>query len=89
MNIEVKIRRIFNNERRMKAIASVAFDGVLAVHDVKVISGPTRLFVSMPSRKCENGTFMDIVHPIGTEMRQQIETAVIEEYERCRGAVSE
>ena len=34
---DVKIRKIFD-EGPMKAIASVTFDGQLAVHDVKVIN---------------------------------------------------
>ena len=34
---DIKIRKVFDNDGPMKAIASVTFDGALAVHDVKVI----------------------------------------------------
>ena len=55
-------------------------DGDLAVHDIKVIEGPSRLFVAMPSRKDESGSFRDIVHPITPEARQLIETSILERY---------
>ena len=64
MNItDIRIRKIYE-DARLKALVSVTIDGDLAVHDIKVIEGPERLFVAMPSRKDENGTFRDIAHPI-------------------------
>ena len=64
MNItDIKIRKTYESER-LRALVSVTIDGDLAVHDLKVISGPERLFVAMPSRKDEGGIFRDIVHPI-------------------------
>ena len=62
MNItDIRIRKIYE-DARLKALVSVTIDGDLAVHDIKVIEGPERLFVAMPSRKDENGTFRDIAH---------------------------
>lgn len=55
---------------------------MLAIHDIKVIEGPTRLFVAMPSRREENGTFRDVVHPISAQAREYMETAILEAYER-------
>ena len=67
MNItDIRIRKIYE-DARLKALVSVTIDGDLAVHDIKVIEGPERLFVAMPSRKDENGTFRDIAHPITPE----------------------
>ena len=69
MNItDIRIRKIYE-DARLKALVSVTIDGDLAVHDIKVIEGPERLFVAMPSRKDENGTFRDIAHPITPEAR--------------------
>lgn len=80
MNItDVRIRKLYDEER-LKALVSITIDGAFAVHDIKVIQGPNRLFASMPSRKDNNGAFLDIVHPIGQEARQQIEDAVLEAY---------
>ena len=48
---DVKIRKIFDDADPMKAIASVTFDGQLAVHDIKVIYAKEKYFIVMPSRK--------------------------------------
>lgn len=82
MNITgIRIRRIYQ-DARLKALVSITIDGVLAVHDIKVIEGPERLFVAMPSRKDENGTFRDIVHPVTAEARKDMEEKIIDEYKR-------
>lgn len=80
MNItDVKIRKIFT-EGKVRAIVSLILDGDFAVHDLKVIEGVERLFVAMPNRRSEDGRFQDIVHPISTEARGQLEDVVLEKY---------
>ncbi len=79
---DIKIRKLFNEEGPMKAIASVTFDHQLAVHDIKVINAREKLFIVMPSRKNPDGTYRDIVHPINADFRAQLENGVIEAYER-------
>ena len=69
-------------EVRLRAVDSITLDNVLAVHDIKVNEGPERLFVAMPSRREENGTFRDVVHPISPEARQYLESAILEAYQR-------
>lgn len=82
MNItDIRIRRLLT-EGRLRAVVSITLDNELAVHDIKVIEGPERLFVAMPSRREENGTFRDVVHPISPEARQKLENAVLEAYQR-------
>ena len=53
---DVKIRKIFD-EGPMKAVVSVTFDNMLALHDVKVIYARDKFFVVMPSRKNPDGTY--------------------------------
>jgi len=36
----------------------------------------------MPSRKDENGVFRDIIHPIDTKTRDEMEETIISAYER-------
>ncbi|MBR6514449.1 MAG: septation regulator SpoVG [Clostridia bacterium] len=79
---DIKIRKLFNEEGPMKAIASVTFDHQLAVHDIKVINAREKLFIVMPSRKNPDGTYRDIVHPINADFRASLENGVIEAYER-------
>lgn len=76
---DVKIRKIFT-EGKVRAILSLILDGDFAVHDLKVIEGVERLFVAMPNRRSEDGRFQDIVHPISTEAREQLEEIVLEKY---------
>lgn len=76
---DIKIRRIYQ-ENRLRALVSITIEGELAVHDIKVIEGPERLFVAMPSRRDDNGAFRDIVHPITSGARQQIEEQILEVY---------
>ena len=76
---DVKIRKLFD-EGPMRAIASVTFDGQLAVHDIKVINARDKFFIVMPSRKNPDDTFRDIVHPINAEFRKSLEEAVIAAY---------
>jgi len=74
--------RIFLTSRTgpTKAFASVTFDDVFVVKDLRVVDGKKGLFVSMPSRKDRNGEFRDVCHPITTEMRNIIQEAVIEKF---------
>ena len=76
---DIKIRKFFD-EGPMKAIASVTFESCLAVHDIKVIYARDRYFIVMPSRKNPDGTYRDIVHPINTDFRAMLESAVIDAY---------
>ena len=91
---DVKIRKLFH-EDILKALVSVTFDNELAIHDIKIIKGPKRLFVAMPSRKDEKGeykgiaVYRDIAHPIGQEMRQKLEAAVFSAYDDYLKKLSE
>ncbi len=80
MNItDIRVRRTYQ-DARLKALVSVTIDHDLAVHDIKVIEGPERLFVAMPSRKDDNGVFRDIAHPITPEARSVLENAILSAY---------
>jgi stage V sporulation protein G len=80
MNItDIKIRKIFP-DGKIRAIVSIIIDGDFAVHDLKIIEGVERLFIAMPNRRSDDGRFQDIVHPITSEAREQIETLILEKY---------
>ena len=82
MNItDIKVRRVYNIGR-LRGVVSIVLDDAIAIHDIKVIEGPERLFVAMPSRKEETG-YRDIVHPITADMRKLLEDAVISAYEEA------
>lgn len=76
---DIRIRKILQ-EGRLRAVVSLTIDGMLAVHDIKLVQGEERLFVAMPSRRDENGVFRDIVHPITGEARHELETKILDAY---------
>ena len=80
---DVRIRKIAT-EGKMKAIVSITFDNEFVVHDIKVIEGQSGLFIAMPSRKTPDGEFKDIAHPINTQTREKIQTAILDEYQKVK-----
>ena len=76
---DIKIRKFFY-EGPMKAVVSVTFDGCLAVHDIKIIYARDKYFIVMPSRKNPDGTYRDIVHPINSEFRAELERDILDAY---------
>ncbi len=76
---DIRIRRIYE-ESRLRALVSLTLGDDFAIHDIKVIDGPERLFVAMPSRRDEQGNFRDICHPITSEARRELEEKILKEY---------
>lgn len=85
---DVRVRKI-TSQNRMKAVASVTFDDVFVVHDIKVIESDKGLFIAMPSKKTPNGDYKDIAHPINTETREEIQTAIIAKYNEVEETMAE
>ena len=73
---DVKVRKLFD-EGPMRAIVSATFDGQLAVHDIKIINAREKYFIVMPSRKNPDDTYRDIVHPINSQFRAELEKVII------------
>lgn len=82
MNVTDVRLRVMNNESKMKAVASITIDGCFAIHDIKVIDGDNGLFIAMPSKKDDSGTYRDICHPINSETRQMIQDMIIQKYQQ-------
>lgn len=85
---DVRVRKIAT-DGKMKAIVSVTFDNEFVVHDIKVIEGQNGLFIAMPSRKTPDGEFKDIAHPINTETREKIQSAILGKYQLAKDEVNE
>ena len=84
MNItDIRVRLVNNNNDKLKAVASITIDDEIVVHDIKVINGKDGYFLSMPSRKTNEGEFKDIVHPIKTEVREALKEKILAEYEKA------
>lgn len=85
---DVKVYPIEKDESkvdRLKAFASVIFDNCFIVRDLRIINGTNGLFVAMPSRKKRDGTYKDMAHPLNSETRTKIESAILKEYYKQLG----
>jgi len=76
---ELRIHNVENDEK-LRAYVTVTLDECLVIHGVKIIEGQNGLFIAMPSKKSSNGSFKDIVHPITTDFRNELQKKIIEEY---------
>lgn len=77
---EVKVFAV--NEERLKAYVTITLDDCFVIRDLKIIKGNEGLFVAMPSKKRKDGQFKDIAHPLNQEMRDHLEQAVFDAYEK-------
>lgn len=85
MKYQVKIRKVFNTEKPVKALASVTIDNKIAIHGVRVVETEKGRFVAMPYSvsKDQDGNDIrrDVAHPISAEARKEIQDAVFAAYE--------
>lgn len=77
---DVRLRKI-QTDGRMKALVSITLDEAFVIHDLRVIEGNSGLFVAMPSKRTPDGEFRDIAHSINSDMRQEIQDAVMKVYD--------
>ncbi|MCC6477404.1 SpoVG family protein [bacterium] len=73
------------DEEKLKAFVNITFDDVFVIRGLKIIEGKEGLFVCMPSRRLEDGTYKDIAHPITNEFRRQLESQILDEFRRVAG----
>ena len=93
MKYQVKIRKVFNTDKSVKALASVTIGNKMAIHGVRVVEPDKGRFVSMPysvsKDKDGNEIRRDVAHPISAEARKEIEDAVFAAYETALKEVKE
>lgn len=83
MNItDVRVRLLKNDEGKMKASASIVIDNDFVIHDIKIIEGTDKNFISMPSRRTKDGEYRDIAHPLRTDVREELAALILAEYEK-------
>lgn len=70
------------DDSKLKAVASFTIDNAFVIHDVKIIEGNNGNFIAMPSKQAPSGEYRDIVHPLNTETREQISSAILAAYEQ-------
>lgn len=80
-SVQIRRPKEVRENTRVRAYATVVVDDSIAIHDIRVIEGDSKLFIAMPSRKTPMGEHKDIVHPINQEVRTLFEKAILDAYE--------
>ncbi len=79
---KVTIQKENKEGSRVKGYAVIELDEMLKINGIRIIEGNTRMFAAMPNRKVGEDKYIDYVYPITQELRQKIEAAIIEEYNK-------
>ena len=74
-----------NHDGVVGAYVDIVFDNCLKVEGIKIIKGPTGLFIAFPSKKQRDGTHWDIAFPANAETRMMIQKVILAEYEELFG----
>jgi stage V sporulation protein G len=81
---EVRIYPV--DEDELRGYASITLDNCWMVRDLKIRrNGSGCLYVAMPSKKQQDGTYWEIAYPITAEARAMIEQAILTTYRAICG----
>ncbi|MDD6211822.1 MAG: SpoVG family protein [Clostridiales bacterium] len=78
---DIKVRLMYEQTSRVKATVSLTLDGCMAIHDILIVEGDRGLFLAMPSRRCSDGIYRDIIHPLNQDTRAAISKLCLQAYD--------
>ena len=70
------------NEDLVRAYVSIVFDNCFMVGEIRVIKGPTGLFVSFPPKKQRDGSDRQLAYRANAETRVMFQWVILAEYEK-------
>ena len=85
-NMEVTIDHIADAGAKIKAYATVTFDGMFKVHGVRLAESRSGLSIIMPQRVYEKDgkkQYADVFHPVTGGARAALREAVIDAYKKA------
>ena len=82
MNI-TEVRIVKKDFKQLRGFASIVIDDCLVVKNIKIIDGRDGLFIAMPSQKLRNGEYKDVVHPLNSETRNELQSLILSKYHEC------
>lgn len=81
LDMSVKVYPAQDN-RNLLATATVTLGGCFAIRGIRILDSDRGAFVSMPQRKTAQGEYKDVCFPTTAEMRKELHSAVLGEYQR-------
>ena len=82
-NMEVTIDHIADAGAKIKAYATVTFDGMFKVHGVRLAESKQGLNIFMPQKAFNKTQYADVFHPITAGARNALKEAVIDAYKKA------
>ena len=79
---KVSVQKEEKENSRVKGYEIIELDGVLKINGIRIIEGNSRMFAAMPNRKISDDKYIDYVYPVNKELREEIERAILEEYNK-------
>ena len=79
---KVSVQKEEKENSRVKGYAIIELDGVLKINGIRIIEGNSRMFAAMPNRKISDDKYIDYVYPVNKELREELERAILEEYNK-------
>jgi stage V sporulation protein G len=73
------------NEGLLRAYVNIVFDSCFMIREIRVIKGPTGLFVSFPAKKQRDGSDRQLAYPANAETRRMTQRVILAEYEKVVG----
>lgn len=86
MKIDVKITNLYppSSEGSTRAYASATLDECFGIRGIKIVEGgKDGLFVSMPSRKTQDGAYKDVCFPVTAEFREELHKNILDAYKQA------
>ena len=86
-NLDVTIDHVAEAGAKIKAYATVTFDGMFKVHGVRLCESKQGLNIIMPQRTFEKDgkkLYTDVFHPITGGARAMLKEAVIDAYKKAK-----
>jgi DNA-binding cell septation regulator SpoVG len=85
MNYEIQMKKIEDENSKLKAAVTVTFGNAFVVKGIKLYEGEKGLFVSMPNYKrnepdAQGNEYKDICYPITADFRKELEEKIVEKY---------
>jgi stage V sporulation protein G len=77
---EVKIRPA--NDELVKGYVDIVFDNCFMVEEIRIVKGPTGLYVSFPAKPQRDGTHRQLAYPADAQTRILIQRVILAEYEK-------
>jgi stage V sporulation protein G len=80
--LDVRVYPIDEPKGKTLAFASVSIGDIAAMRSIRVVQGAERPYVAMPKSKDKSGGFHDLTCPLVSDLRKDLNAAVLSEWEK-------